>query len=1124
VINTKAKENEPNLINQMEVVQSEEVETSEVVEEDDTRAVRVETEDVGEDIMQMDEVREVFDDDDQSVDEKLSKLTFGELNDEQKQKIHELLRKYVNIFDWNEKRCNATTKLSKHQIDVGNNKPFKQKQYRIPHNLKDEMSKQVESMLEKNVIRKSHSPWNSPVILVKKKNGKFRFCVDFRKLNDITVKDSYPLPFIDETVDSVSGAMYFVTLDFANGYWHIELDEQDKEKTAFTINGQTYEFNVMPFGLTNAPSTFQRMMDDLLRGLTWKKCLVYLDDVIVFARTFEQLLVNLEEVLIRVQAANLKLQPEKCVFGARQVNYLGFELSDKGLSPNPEKVKAIDDIKSPSNTKELKRFLGSTSFYRRFIKNYSEYSSKLSYLTSNKVKFKWTPVEERAFNELKERLKSAPILKFPDFKKNFIVETDASNCSIGCVLLQMFDDVAHPIAYGSRHLSGAEKNYSTSERELLAIVWASRHFRNYIFGRKVLFFSDHKPLATIKKLKDKSNRLAKLFLKLQDLDYEIIYKKGSENVLADFLSRIPEDRAQLSLITKLESQVNWVAEQQKDINLEAIRQLVSDKNNSRHDWELQVDDKRWYKLRKWMIVLGDTLQKIDFGGNLLIIVPEHLKLKIFELYHDRDNHKGSYQKIKEMFFWLDMQTDIEAWSKSCDVCQKTKFSNKHPKAPLEPIVVTQPWQLLGLDHIGPLPVTKNGNRYITLGCDYFTKYGDAKPSKAINAEQSARFVFDNFTCKFGMIEAIITDQSRIFESQVFRELCNLCGIKKMRTTSYHHEGLGMVERLVRTLKEILRCYVNETHSDWDELLSQVVFAYNTTRHNSSLTTPFEAVFGRKPVRFQDILLNIKRNSDFANKSEYLINLKRSNERIQQAINQSLEKSRRYQKNAYDKEVTCYKPFNVGDLVLLSKEAGKVGLAKSLLWKYVGPFVVVERINRVNYKIADTRSRNKCMTVHFNRLKPYRQRSPSQYPVIPCSKSSTEVETPSLTKEVLEEEDSDDESLSFFIYLSHKQSDKTSHQPSESDVVNIDETDSRIVSEAGVADKSSADGEKLASGSNEEKVNREKADEDDPTQDEVFVDTNTTVVEASMQCRYCNKEYTYPKCLQTHEEKCPFKLF
>jgi len=203
-------------------------------------------------------------------------------------------------------------------------------------------------------------------------------------------------------------------------------------------------------------------------------------------------------------------------------------------------------------------------------------------LTSNKTKFRWTSVEEEAFNELKEKLKSAPILKFPDYEKSFMVETDASNKSIGCVLLQMFGDVAHPIAYGSRHLSGAEKNYSTSERELLAIVWASRHFRNYIFGRKVLFVTDHKPLATIKKLKDKSNRLAKMFLKLQDMDYEIVYKKGSENVLADFLSRIPEDVAQINHITKLEPHVNWPAEQQKDLNKEAIKRLlrllVSDEN------------------------------------------------------------------------------------------------------------------------------------------------------------------------------------------------------------------------------------------------------------------------------------------------------------------------------------------------------------------------------------------------------------------------------------------------------------------------------------------------------------------------------------------------------------------
>jgi hypothetical protein len=266
-------------------------------------------------------------------------------------------------------------------------------------------------MLEKGIIKPSMSPWNAPVLLVKKKNGKFRFCVDFRDLNEVTVKDSYPLPYTDEAIESLSGSKFFSTLDFANGYWQIPLDDGSKEKTAFTVDNGTYEFNVMPFGLTNAPSTFQRMMNGLLKGLTWKRCLVYLDDVIIFARSFEELLVNLEEVLKRIKEANLKLQPEKCIFGAKKVKYLGFELSDKGIFPDSEKIRVVDELKSPKNKKELKRFIGSISFYRRFIKDFSKIAACLYELTSPKTKFNWTETHENAFNKLRESLKVAPILK-----------------------------------------------------------------------------------------------------------------------------------------------------------------------------------------------------------------------------------------------------------------------------------------------------------------------------------------------------------------------------------------------------------------------------------------------------------------------------------------------------------------------------------------------------------------------------------------------------------------------------------------------------------------------------------------------------------------------------------------
>ena len=278
----------------------------------------------------------------------------------------------------------------------------------------------------------------------------------------------------------------------------------------------------------------------------------------------------------RIKEANLKLQPEKCMFGAKKVKYLGFVLSDIGIFPDSEKIKIVDKLKSPKNAKELKRFIGSKSFYVGFIKDFSKTAACLYELTSPKTKFNWTESHEMAFNKLKESLKVAPILKYPDYSKNFIIETDASNHAIGAVLIQEFDGVPHPIEYASRHLTKAEKNYSTSVKELLAVVWSSKHFYNYVCNKKKLFFTDHKPLVTLKKLKDRSIRIGKLFFKLQNINYDIHYKRDEENDIADFLSRIPENELNIATITKMEPSLDCSSEQNKDEVLEAIKQLLLD--------------------------------------------------------------------------------------------------------------------------------------------------------------------------------------------------------------------------------------------------------------------------------------------------------------------------------------------------------------------------------------------------------------------------------------------------------------------------------------------------------------------------------------------------------------------
>ena len=965
----------------------------------DKDAVVGEITDVGEaDIIDMDEAIEVMDEIGEKDDEgKLDSLNYGDLSDREKGQMKELVKRYLDTFNWNDKSIIKPTPLVEHTIELENEHPIKTKQCRVPHKLRGELDQQVDHMLKKEVIRPSKSPWNSPVILVKKKNGKYRFCVDFRKLNEQTIKDAYPVPFMDETIDAVNGARYFITLDLAYGYWQVGLREGDKEKTAFSVNNEMYEFNVMPFGLCNGPATFQRLMDRLLKGLTWKRCLVYLDDVIIFAKSFEQLLKNLEEVLARIRAANLKLQPEKCVFGAQKVKYLGFVLSSEGLQTDPDKVTAIDTMPTPKTNKEVKRFLGSIGFYRRFVRGYSEIAAPLYPLTAAKTKFKWSQIHEEAFNKLKEELKKAPILKLPDFSKDFVIETDASNQAIGAVLLQESNGLLHPVAYASRPLSKAERNYITMDKELLGVVWASRYFKNYIFGKKIVFFTDHKPLVTMRDLKDKTGRTAKLFFKLECLNYELRYKKGEENVMADFLSRIPSDsgeaevKAELNALTAIEPSIDWAKEQRKDEDLREIRKFIEADNKNQSDWTRIVKKKSWFRIKKWLRVKDSVLYKVGYEGELLIVVPAHLKAKIFAMYHDLSNHKGAIEKIKRNLFWVEMDTDIKELNESCDVCQRTKVANRITKAPLKPIVVTRPWELIGIDVIGKLPKSSSGNYYIIIAIDYFTKWAEARAIKANDAASAAKFVFESIVCRFGTPEAIVTDQGSNFEAKLFQNLCELMGVKKLRSTSYHHETVGLVERLVRTLKEILRCYINETHTNYDELLSQVIYCYNTTVQASTGFTPYEAVFARKPVNLQEIILNIKQNQSFVNKDDYVRKLIRNSERIQSIVNRELEKSREQQKRNHDKQVVSFKLYDPGDLVLLTNEAGALKRSKKLLPKFIGPFKVVERLNELNYRISFLDNDKLSKIVHYNRLKKYNQRAGSIVRV-PKQKTTARAET------------------------------------------------------------------------------------------------------------------------------------
>lgn len=465
------------------------------------------------------------------------------LNIEERESLISTCEQYSDIFHLEGDPLTCTDAVF-HEVNTpASTQPINERPYRLPHRHKDEINKQMKQLEEDNIIAPSRSPWNAPLLVVPKKADKdgvvkYRVCVDFRKLNQISVGDAYPLPNIIDILDQLGKSKYYTTLDLAQGYHQVRMHPEHTEKTAFSTDKGHFEFLRVPFGLKGAPATFQRLMNTVLAGLTGLKAFVYLDDIIIYALSIADHSEKLKAVFERLRTFNLKLQPSKCTFMRKEVNYLGHVITDQGVKPNPQKIKCVIEFPIPTNEKEVKSFLGLSGYYRRFVPGYGRIAKPLTALLKKDVNFKWTDLCQEAFDTLKKILTTEPLLQYPDFTRTFNLTCDASNYAIGCVLSQGPIGADPPIAYASRTLNRAESNYNTTEKELCAIVWGVKQFRPYLFGQKFNIVTDHQALNWLFNIKDPGSRLTRWRLKLAEYEYEIHFKPGASNTNADALSRI----------------------------------------------------------------------------------------------------------------------------------------------------------------------------------------------------------------------------------------------------------------------------------------------------------------------------------------------------------------------------------------------------------------------------------------------------------------------------------------------------------------------------------------------------------------------------------------------------------
>lgn len=903
------------------------------------------------------------------------------LSESESVQLSVLLNNYKSVFAFNDNELGSTS-LIEHSIDVGETKPIFQRPYRIPYSQRELVENTIKELSDRGIIRPSNSPYSSPLVLVPKKDGSLRLCVDFRRVNEVTKKDVYPLPLIQDMLDALNGSKYYSVLDLCQGYHQVPVKESHKEITAFSFYGGHYEFNFMPFGLCNSAPTFQRLMDTLLSGLLYNSCLVYIDDIIVYSDNFADHLTRLEQVFKRFEESGLKLKAKKCFFAQEEVTFLGHCVNAKGISPDKEKVSAISNFPRPTNVSELRSFVGLISYYRKFIADFATKAAPFHQLLRKNIKFMWTDECERTFDFFKQALITFPILQYPDFKLSFILYTDACDTGLGVVLAQHGPEGERTLAYASRSLKPNEKNYSVIEKEALAIVWAVKYFRQYIYGRKVTVVTDHNPLKWLMNIKDASGRLARWSLLLQDYDLTIEHRAGRKHQNADSLSRLPPIASvkehNEDILPKL-SPNRLVEMQRKDPNLSLIinylqnSELPDQSSKAREtvilasDYEIGND-----KLLYHLFVPGSHRRRKNVRKQLA--VPRCLIDEILFACHDdvTAGHLGVYKmynKIQDRFYWKGMYSDVEFWCKSCVDCATKKTPKNRPKAPLNPLpAVSGPFDRVAVDVLGPFPPTYNSNKYILVFSDYLTRWPEVVAVNSADAQTTAKAFVEEIVCRHSAPRVLLSDNGKNFRSKLMQEICKLMNTKKTFTTAYHPETDGLVERFNGTLTTMLSMYVSGHQRDWDTYLPYVMFAYRTSIHESTQETPFFLMHGREPVLPIEAVMcppTLQYTSSDDYKSEMMT-------KLQEAFNlvkDNLQSAAQKQKLSYDAK-TEQKLYNVTDKVWIFTPSKKPGLSPKLTHNWHGPFEITKKLSDVTFVAKSCDDKNTIQTVHINRLKPF----------------------------------------------------------------------------------------------------------------------------------------------------------
>ena len=875
------------------------------------------------------------------------------------------------------------------------------------------MDRHVRKMLRAQIIEHSNSPWVSNMVVVTKKDGTPRFCIDFRKLNEVTRKDAYPLPLIETCLDALAGATLFSTFDLRSGYHQMRMSEKDADKTSFVTREGTFRYKVLPFGLCNAGASFQRLMDLVMAGLNFKACLVYLDDIIVFSVTVDQHLGRVAEVFKRLRTANLKVKPSKCKLMQDRVEFLGHIVSADGVATDPTKIEAVEKWPAPKNLHEVRSFLGLCGYYRRFVKNFAAVASPMTALTEKGRPFRWGQGCQDAFEQLKAQLVTSPVLAMPRDKGQFILDTDASNWAVGAVLSQVQDGIERVIAYSSRVLSRPERNYCVTRRELLAVTYYLKKFRQYLLGRHFLVRTDHAALLWLKRTPEPIGQQARWISFIDEFQFDIEHRPGKKHGNADAMSRIPCQQCGLAevetgeVLLSDENQCDVAAAlrplrpaAETPIGLNWDKSLVSAASSTdvvlKHivswmrasslqpEWDVvktyplavRAYWRAWPRLqlidgvlyRKWFTPEG-TLERLQ------MVVPASYQKELVRQCHIgmTGGHLGlrrTLHQVQRRAYWVGWTATVQRVLKECPQCQSYQRGKPSRKGEMQTMSVGAPLERIGIDVTGPFPKSSRGNKFMVTLVDHYTKWAEAYPVPNHEAPTVARVLVEQFIVRFGVPVEILSDQGSEFCSHLFTELCRVLGADKLRTTAYKPSTNGAIERFHRTLNSIVAKAIEVDQRHWCENVPIALAAYRASRHEATGYSPNMLMLGREVTMPIDLVLGLPLANQERNDS-YDIYVSKMQDKFRcmyEEVRLQLAKVAERSKDYYDLKVRPAQ-FAIGDWVWYYLPRAIVGRTPKWHRNFEGPFLVVKVIGPVNYSIqASVRAHTRV--VHVDTLKPY----------------------------------------------------------------------------------------------------------------------------------------------------------